>query len=79
MYLAYFGSIDQSLPLLRRSVAVLLPEYVGLMSRPMSSMTASSSAYLLCGATVRLVNDKTAKIIQKTQFTPGPSKASTSC
>ena len=39
-----------TMPRLSRSAEVLLPEYVGLMSFPMSSMTARSCAYLLCGS-----------------------------
>lgn len=36
----------KALPLFSLSIALLLPAYVGLISFPISSMMASSSAYL---------------------------------
>lgn len=39
-----------TIPRFKRSDEVLLPEYVGRISFPISSMTARSWAYLLCGS-----------------------------
>lgn len=43
------------LPRFSRSIALLLPAYVGLISFPSSSMMAKSSAYLLWGTWLLLL------------------------